>query len=115
MADIWRPRHPSDARYITDTGNVCKGTANEKVGQLQSSGTIDSSVGSKLGSINGNDFYDSKSNRIGSFSGKGVYVGAALASSFSRSKDFSLTSYLGCATRHTLFPDFVIVSPRNSP
>ena len=64
--------------YITDTGNVCKGTANEKVGQLQSSGTIDSSVGSKLGSINGNDFYDSKSNRIGSFSGKGVYVAAAL-------------------------------------
>ena len=64
--------------YISDTGIVCQGTGNEKVGQLNSTGRVETKTGETLGNINGNDFYDGKSNRLGSFSGKGVYVAAAL-------------------------------------
>ena len=64
--------------YISETGGIYKGAGNAKVGQLQETGSIQNTRGENLGSINGNDFYDSKSNRVGSFSGKGVYVAAAL-------------------------------------
>ncbi len=62
--------------YISEAGLVYKGS--EKVGQLNSTGRVELPTGATLGNINGNDFYDSKSNRQGSFSGKGVYVAAAL-------------------------------------
>lgn len=64
--------------YISDTGIVLQGVGNEKVGQLNSTGRVETTQGTTLGNIIDNDFYDSKSNRQGSFSGNGVYVAAAL-------------------------------------
>ncbi|MBR1462640.1 MAG: hypothetical protein IJ604_04585 [Prevotella sp.] len=62
--------------YISSQGIVYKG--GQKVGQLNSTGRIELPSGATLANINGKDFYDSKSNRQGSFSGSGVYIAAAL-------------------------------------
>lgn len=65
-----------DLGYFNDNGQVFKG--NTQCGKMQANGSIEDPrrTPSVIGRIQGNDIYDSSSNRIARFSGGGVYVAA---------------------------------------